>query len=246
MSCRQPRQQQYGWNWGVLSRTAVEGSHAAFSSIRLSPPCRNAVISGPTSCALSSRTRCPPPLTVCSRADGISLRHHPVVHVRCHRVVIPAQDQRLMPDRRQAVQAGPPGERGQAERRSPEAARLGHLEARGQFRLGPHPPAEHRPRAAGEPVGVVAARVHHVQQRRGTAGHGHPAERGGRQDQLVYPPGVGQGHLLGDRAAERHSQDVGGSAGPGGPGCPRRCRPGPASTSGRTAPGRSRCPGRRR
>jgi hypothetical protein len=42
------------------------------------------------------------------------------------------------------------------------------------------------------------------------AGQGWSAERGGRQDQLVYPPGVGQGHLLGDRAAERHSQDVGG------------------------------------
>lgn len=57
----------------VAGRSAAGESHAAFSSARSCPPCRNAVITGPTSCALSSRTRCPPPLTVCSRADGISL-----------------------------------------------------------------------------------------------------------------------------------------------------------------------------
>ena len=57
----------------AAGRSIAGESHAAFSSARSCPRCRNEVITGPTSCALSSRTRCPPPLTVCNRADGISL-----------------------------------------------------------------------------------------------------------------------------------------------------------------------------
>ena len=70
--CRQPGSMrvQLGWSY---PKQPMAGSHAAFSSARSCPRCRNEVITGPTSCALSSRTRCPPPLTVCSRADGISL-----------------------------------------------------------------------------------------------------------------------------------------------------------------------------
>ena len=209
-------------------------------------PCRNAVMTGPTSCALSSRARCPPPFTSVQPRRWDQPRHYPVVHVRCHRVVVPAQEQRVMPDQRQVRQAGPPGHGRHAEPPGPPAVRLGHGQARGQFRLRPHLPAEHGARTAGEPVGMIAARVHHVQQRRRTAGHGHARRTRWTPGPACRPARGGTGPSAGRPRRRTRPPGHGRTSRPADPERPRRYRPGPASTSARTAPRRSRRPAGRR
>jgi hypothetical protein len=64
----------------------------------------------------------PPHLRPCAATPTGSVSPSPGDSRAVHRLVVPAQDQRLVPDRRQAAQAGPPGERGQpnaAARRLP-------------------------------------------------------------------------------------------------------------------------------
>jgi hypothetical protein len=74
--------------------------------------------------------------------------------------------------------------------------------------LAAQPPAEH---GAGHPFQtfrMVAARVDEVPQGFELAGHGEAAEGCRHQHQPANPAGVGERHLLRDRATERSAEHV--------------------------------------
>ena len=76
------------------------------------PPRRKLLITGPTCCALSTRTRCPPPAR-CTAWPGAWRGDDLVVHQRGDGVVVAGDDQGRLPDGPQPGQARPAEQRGQ-------------------------------------------------------------------------------------------------------------------------------------
>ena len=136
------------------------------------------MINGPTWCALSSRTRCPPPRTMCSVAWGIS-----VAMIRWFTSGVTGSSSPA------TTRVGWPMAHSHGRLVQPNSGAIRYRAAmvsvgrrmcieRISFRLGAQPPAEHGSGHPFQSFRMVAARVDEVPESFEVAWHGEAAEGG--------------------------------------------------------------------